>query len=96
MHQASLSDFTTFRLGGKCLALLTCRTPEQLKDTIGFYIQENIPFILIGSGSNLLISDDGVDSYVIRYLSEEPLIEREGNCLFVSASTLTYLLYRAG
>ncbi|MCK5014232.1 MAG: UDP-N-acetylmuramate dehydrogenase [Candidatus Omnitrophica bacterium] len=87
-RQASLSDFTTFRLGGKCPALLTCRTPEQLKDTIEFCIQGNIPFILIGSGSNLLVSDDGIDSYVIRYLSEEPLIEREGNCLIVSAGTL--------
>ena len=71
VRNASLSDFTTFRLGGNCPALLTCRTPEQLKRAVEFFVQENIPFILIGSGSNLLVSDSGIDRYVIRYVSED-------------------------
>lgn len=86
-HPASLSDFTTFRLGGDCPALLTCQTPDQLQRTFRFCIREKIRFILIGSGSNLLVSDHGIDRYVIRYVSEEPLIERDGNDLVVSGST---------
>ena len=87
-YQVSLSDFTTFRLGGTCPTLLTCRTPQQLKHAVEFCVQEQIDYILIGIGSNLLVSDDGIDGYVIRYVSEESLIERDGDDLIVSASTL--------
>lgn len=85
---ASLSEYTTFRLGGKCPAVIICGTPEQLRQTLQFCAQEEIRFILIGSGSNLLVSDDGIDQHVIRYVSEKPLIEREDNDLVVAGSAL--------
>lgn len=86
-YHARLSDVTTFRLGGSCPVLLTCQNPRQLEHTVQFFAQENLDFILIGGGSNLVVSDEGVDCYVIRYMSETPLIERRGNDLIVSAST---------
>jgi len=87
-YKAALSDFTTFHLGGNCPALLTCRTPQQLEHVVQICIQENLKFILIGGGSNLVVSDEGIDCYVIRYVSETPTIERQGDDLIVSASTL--------
>ena len=86
--QPLLSDFTTFRLGGYCPALLTCQTEEQLEFTVWFLARKNLKFILIGSGSNLVVSDEGVDHYVIRYVSDVPLIERQGEDLIVSGSTM--------
>jgi len=83
-----LADFTTFRLGGPCPALFVCSTPEQLKYLVTVCTREDTRFILIGQGSNLLVSDAGIDCYVIRYLSETPIIDRQGNDLIVSASTL--------
>lgn len=94
-HQAPLSDFTTFRLGGICPAVLTCRTPDQLQYIIQLCAEENIKFILIGGGSNLVVSDSGIDCHVIRYISETPLIERSGNDLIVSASTSLDALAKA-
>lgn len=87
-YRALLSDFTTFRLGGSCPAVLTCRTPQQLEGVVQFCIQENLKFILIGGGSNLVVSDGGIDSYVIRYASSKPLIEHQGDNLISAASTL--------
>jgi len=86
-YQAPLSDFTTFRLGGTCPALLTCHTPDQLQHAIQLCSEGNGKFILIGGGSNLVVSDSGIDCHVIRYISETPLIKRSGNDLTVSAST---------
>ncbi len=85
---ASLSDYTTFRLGGACKALVCCQTPVELENVIKDCVKENKKFILIGGGSNLVVSDSGVDCTVIRYLSSTPLIERDGNDLIVSASTV--------
>lgn len=87
-YQASLTEFTTFRLGGNCPALLTCQTPQQLERAIQSCLEGNLKFILIGSGSNLLVSDEGVECLVIRYVSETPLIERQGNDVVVSGSML--------
>ena len=88
IKQAPLVDYTTFRLGGCCRALLNCHTPEELERTVGKLIEEKLPFILIGGGSNLVVSDEGLDCLVIRYLSKEPLIKQEGNDLIVSGSTV--------
>jgi len=86
-YQAPLSKFTTFRLGGACPALLTCRTPDQLQHAIQLCTEGNTKFILIGGGSNLVVSDSGIDCHVIRFISEMPLIEQSGSDLIVSAST---------
>ena len=88
IKQAPLSDYTTFRLGGCCRALLNCHTPQELELTVGKLIEEKLPFILIGGGSNLVVSDEGLDCFVIRYFSKEPLIKREDHDLIVSGSTV--------
>lgn len=85
--QAKLCDYTTFRLGGPCRGLIQCATPAQLETAVKYCCEAQLSFILIGGGSNLVVSDQGIDCTVIRYVSEKPLIEREGNDLLVSGST---------
>lgn len=86
--RALLSNYTTFCLGGPCQALIPCQNPSQLENTVQRLSQDKLPFILIGGGSNLVVSDEGIDCFVIRYLSEVPLIEQDGEDLVVSGSTL--------
>jgi UDP-N-acetylmuramate dehydrogenase len=85
---APLSAYTTFQLGGPCLCLIECSTPDELIQTVQRLKKGNTPFLLIGGGSNLVASDHGLNSTVIRYLSSTPLIGREGNDVTVSASTV--------
>jgi len=85
---ALLSAYTTFQLGGACPTLIECTTPDELIQTIQKLRKENTPFILIGGGSNLVVSDQGLNLTVIRYVSSTPLIERQGNDVKVSASTI--------
>jgi len=47
-----------------------------------------MPFIVIGGGSNLLVSDNGIDGIVIRYYSDVPRIEPRSRLLRVTAGTL--------
>ncbi len=82
-----LSQYTTFQLGGPCQGLIFCQTPEELCEAVAQCHQDDLPFILIGGGSNLLISDKGLNCYVIRFFSNTPLIEKEKTDLIVSGST---------
>jgi UDP-N-acetylmuramate dehydrogenase len=84
---AKLSEYTTFRLGGPCRELIECVTPDELRATVRALAKANSPFILIGGGSNLVVSDYGLDLTVIRYVSSTPLIMHNGTDLTVSGST---------
>jgi len=72
LEHAALSEFTTFRLGGCCPSLIFCKTSRELQDVVNyFYAERNEEYIVIGEGSNLLVSDQGVKQHVIRYFSEK-------------------------
>lgn len=83
-----LSAYTTFKLGGPCRGLVTCGTRRELVKAIRDLNEVSEPFTLIGGGSNLLVSDHGLDQVVIRYWSEKPQLARDGNHLVVQGSTL--------
>lgn len=87
IEHARLENYTTFRLGGPCRVLMECRTPEEMISAVLELNQNKTPFLLIGGGSNLVVSDEGLDSAVIRYVSPTPIIERDGNDVIVSGST---------
>ena len=85
--RAVLADYTTFRLGGPCDCLISCQRPDQLKNVVERLSQRSIDFFLMGGGSNLVVSDQGIEKIVIRYLSPTPVITRGGNDVIVSGST---------
>jgi UDP-N-acetylmuramate dehydrogenase len=60
-----LAHFTTARVGGPADALLPLNSVEELAQAVGQLWSEDIPFILLGGGSNVLISDRGVRGLVL-------------------------------
>ncbi len=82
-----LADVTTFRLGGPCRLLVSCRTPEEVVRVVTALIRERIPYLLIGGGSNLLVADEGVDRVVVRYVADMPDIREEGGAVQVTGGT---------
>ena len=84
---AQLKNYTTFQLGGSCRSLFECAKPEDLVETVSYLAEAGLPFILIGGGSNIVVSDAGLDCHVVRYFSETPWINREGHKITVSGST---------
>ena len=84
---SALKGRTTFRLGGLCPLLIHCERPEQLGQTVDLLHCTGTRFELIGGGSNLLVSDRGVDCPVICYATDVPEVSHEGLELSVSGST---------
>ena len=80
-----LSEVTTFRLGGPCLGLIECRLPEQLEFVTENLDRLGLEFVLIGGGSNLLVSDQGLNALVVRYASDDLCARRKGEWLDVDA-----------
>lgn len=82
-----MNQWGTFRLGGRCDALLQTRTPNELESAIRVVREFDYPVRVIGLGSNILFSDEGVRGPVIRFADAEVTWEREGENTFrVSAA----------
>lgn len=75
---AKMSEHIYFRVGGPVDILLTPDNVEQLKETVSICKENEIPFYVIGNGSNLLVKDGGIRGVVIK-LCELNEIELIGN-----------------
>jgi len=60
-----LANYTTASIGGPADALLVVNYKDELESTIQSLCGLDIPFYIIGSGSNVLFSDNGVRGVVI-------------------------------
>lgn len=60
-----LSPFTSFKIGGNADIYITPSSPEELETALAFIKEEQIPAILLGGGTNLLIPDEGIRGAVI-------------------------------
>ena len=66
IEDADMSKYTSFRAGGRAMALVEVENKEQLKTVLRFADEENIPHLLLGNGSNTLFKDSGYEGLVIR------------------------------
>jgi len=62
----SLSLFTTMRVGGLARYFSHVSTVEELREVLIFAKEKHIPFFVLGSGSNVLVSDKGFPGIVIK------------------------------
>lgn len=65
-----LSRHTTFCIGGPADYFVTPASSEELKKTLLLCKKEKIPYTILGNGSNLLVSDQGVRGVVIHMQHE--------------------------
>lgn len=60
-----MNRHTTFKIGGMCDLFVTVKSEEELKNVILSAIDCKVPYFTVGKGSNLLVSDKGIDGAVI-------------------------------
>ena len=60
-----MKPHTTFKIGGAADVFVTVRTVGELKAVVSACESLAIPWMMLGKGSNLLVSDDGIKGAVI-------------------------------
>ncbi len=65
LREEPMSRHTTFRIGGPADRFLTVETEAQLSGLLRVLEEAGIPRLILGNGSNLLISDDGIRGAVL-------------------------------
>lgn len=76
----SLAEFTTYRVGGNAEFYAAPRSVADLQAIMDWRRSHNLPLTVLGAGSNLLISDQGLPGLVIatRYLRQGQFDENQG------------------
>ena len=65
LKNEALKLHTSFRVGGPAKVYVVPEDIEELQKLIRFLYEEKLPYDIIGNGTNLLVSDAGVDHVVV-------------------------------
>jgi UDP-N-acetylmuramate dehydrogenase len=65
MEDESMANHTSYGIGGPALAIVEPNSVKDLQLVKSFAEKYEIPLYCIGGGSNLLVSDEGVDGFVV-------------------------------
>ncbi|WP_430333948.1 UDP-N-acetylmuramate dehydrogenase [Rhodococcus sp. ACT016] len=65
-EQVPMASLTTLRLGGPAAVLAECPSTVTLVDVVRLLDEARVPTLILGGGSNLVISDDGFAGVVVR------------------------------
>ena len=61
-----MNKYTSFKIGGPAEYLIKIQTVEELKNILKLVQEKQIPLTIIGNGSNILVSDDGIKGIVLK------------------------------
>lgn len=79
---------TTFRIGGPAKYFVIPETKEEIKAIIECCKKADMPYYILGNGSNLLVSDKGYDGVVIQIFKNMNQITLDGNTITAQAGAI--------
>lgn len=86
-ERVPLGRYTSLRVGGPARQFFASDDVTALARLLDAAVQDDAPILVLGGGSNLLISDDGFDGVVVRYTATGHRIETEpGDQLSIRAA----------
>ncbi len=88
-----MSKHLTFRIGGPAKFYVEVKTVEELKEALVLAKEKNLPWFVLGGGSNTLCSDKGFDGVVIQMANREVVVE--GDRLTAQAGAISVAVSRS-
>ena len=85
---APMSRYTSFKAGGSAELLATVKNAEELRLVLRKAEEEDIPFMILGNGTNTLFRDEGYSGVVIKLSGEFEKIESDGEILKAGSAAL--------
>jgi UDP-N-acetylmuramate dehydrogenase len=75
----SLAPYTSARIGGLADGVLSANSIDELVEMVTYLWEEELPFIILGGGSNVLVSDAGVRGLVLLNKARQVLFDEEAD-----------------
>lgn len=83
-----MSGHTTFRIGGPSDYFVMPSSAGEIKRIIALCLEQDVPYYIIGNGSNLLVADKGYRGVIIQIFKNMKDIQVEGESIRAQAGAL--------
>ncbi len=80
-----LSKYTTFCTGGNARYHIACNNAHEVFDAVDFALQRNLPWYVLGQGSNVLAPDEGYEGVIISVINKSIYYQEENDSVIVTA-----------
>lgn len=91
----ALAEYTSFKIGGECPIMVKPNGSGCLCELLRAFKRENCSYRIMGKGSNLLVSDKGVDCPVVMISSDMGKTEFDGERVIVGSGAALISVCRA-
>ncbi|MDD2376952.1 MAG: UDP-N-acetylmuramate dehydrogenase [Clostridia bacterium] len=86
-YNEPMSKHTTMKVGGAVDIMVVPDTVDEIINVIKYSEENNIPIKVIGNGSNLIVSDLGVEGIIIKLTSNMSNVNIDGEYVIAIAGT---------
>lgn len=86
-ENVSMANYTTARVGGSVPALISINSMEKLINAARTLWDLSVPFTVLGSGSNVLVSDKGLDRVILHNRANDLRIDAEAESPSITADS---------
>ena len=83
-----MAEHTSFKAGGRADLFVEPQSEEQLRKVLQLYNKENVNYMVIGNGSNVLVRDGGYRGVIVRIGDAFTSVKREGNTIICGSGAL--------
>lgn len=83
-----MKEYTSMKVGGNADVLVEPDSIEKIRECVSYLGSANVPFMVMGNGSNLIFSDEGYRGVIIRLGNKISKIEVEGEIMVAEAGAL--------
>ena len=88
LENEPMSKHTSYGIGGPAFAYITPRDRDDLSEILKFSAKYDIPVHFIGSGSNLLVADDGIKGIVLSPAKSLTKLEIDHNSIIAESGVM--------
>jgi len=85
LFDAPMRQFTSIKVGGPADSLLFPKDVEELRKIVRFARRKDIPFMILGKGTNLVVKDKGLRGWVICLTQGLKKVRQEGDVVEAEA-----------
>ena len=88
LRNVSMQHHTSFRIGGPADLMILPADAHQIRHTLQKCQEYNVPLLVIGNGSNLLVRDKGIRGVVLKIANSYGQVWAEGHTLRAQSGIL--------
>lgn len=88
LQNVDMREYTSFKAGGKAAEMVIVETVEELQEVLKEIKREERKWLMLGNGSNTLISDKGFDGLVVKLGADFSQVIVEDDCLICGTAAL--------